>query len=49
MKAKKEGKKMTNKIFKAIIQMIRIIIIKSETKEEMLKALDEIQSQLEPR
>ena len=43
----KGGKKMPVKIFKAIIRMIRIIIIKSETKEEMLKALDEIQSQLE--
>lgn len=46
MKPKKEGKRMTNKIFKAIIQMLRTIVIKSKSKEEILKALDEIQSLL---
>lgn len=37
---------MAVKIFSSIITMIRIIIIQSKNKEEMLKALDEIQSQL---
>lgn len=42
----KGGRTMTTKIFKAILQMIRHIVIKSESKEEILKALDEIQSLL---
>jgi len=46
MKTKKEGKRMTNKIFKSIIEMIKIIVIQSKDKDEILKALDEIQSQL---